>query len=292
MLTIWTGLTIGALWALVASTYNLILASTGILNFAQGALVMFGGIMAFNASSTWGLPFGLGMVFGVVVGFGMGLLSERLSVWPVRWALKGRQSSHVELITTVGFATGLAGVVEVVWGTNPLNVGAPGQNVYLTIFGGRIQPWAIVLIGLSVVVAVGLHLWMTRTRTGLACLAMSEDRDAATARGVNASRLSVGSFMAAGALAGLVGTVMAPSTFAYPSLATTLALSGFVAVAIGGLGEQIGCLLAGLGIGLIDAFSTRYLGASWAEVLVFVVLVLTLLLRPGGIGGRVAVRRV
>jgi branched-chain amino acid transport system permease protein len=292
MTTLWSGLTTGAIYALVASGYNLVLVSSGVLNFAQGAIVMFGGFMGYFATSTLKLPAALAILFGIVIGFGVGLLSELLAVRPLRWATHGRPGGHGELVTTVGFATALTGLAGIIWGFNALPVNFPGANNAIDALGGRLYPLQFAIIGTAVVVGVGLHFWTTRTRWGLASLAVAEDREAASARGINVTFLSLLSFAMAGALGGGVGVLTAPVTFASTDLGNLLALSGFVAIAIGGLGSHLGSTLGGFVIGVAGAFAARYLGASYQDISVFALLLVTLMLRPGGLGSRVQVRNV
>lgn len=293
MTILWSGLTTGAIYALVACGYNLILVSSGVLNFAQGAIVMFGGFMGYVAVSNWGLPGPVAILFGIAIGFGVGLLNELLAIRPLHWATKGRQAvGHTELVTTVGYATVLIGVAGVLWGVNALPVEFPGANTTIEFLGGRLFPLQLAIIGTAVVVGVGLHFWATKTRWGLASLAVAEDRVAASARGINVTFLSLLSFAMAGALAGGVGVLTAPITFATTGLGNALALSGFVAIAIGGLGSQLGSTVGGFFIGLVAAFSARYVGASYEDVAIFVLLLLTLMFRPGGLGSSVRARSV
>ena len=292
MTTLWSGLTTGAIYALVASGYNLVLTSSGVLNFAQGAIVMFGGFMGYVAVATWGLPAPVAILFGLAIGFGVGALNELLAIRPLRWANHGQAEGHTELVTTVGAATVLIGVAGVVWGFNALPVEFPGANNAIDFLGGRLFPLQFVVMGTAIVVGVGLHLWATKTRWGLASLAVAEDRTAASARGINVSSLSLLSFAGAGALASGVGVLTAPITFATTDLGNSLALAGFVALAIGGLGSQLGSTLGGFFVGLVGAFAARYFGASYQDIAVFLLLLLTLMFRPGGLGSSAQARYV
>lgn len=259
--------------------------------------MMAGTYVAYVVTVSAHLAFEWAVIAGIVVGAALGLLCERTAIWPLEWRKRSaaggaKGGQYIELITTVGFAAALGGLAEVVWGVNPVAVRAPGTFTTLHLFGGVILAWQLVLIILGVAAPVGIHLWLRHTRVGLACAAMSEDHVAAITRGINAKKLSKGSFIAAGALAGLAGVIMAPTTYAYASLADSLALTGFVALALGGMGSQIGCLLGGLLVGEVSSFGTRYVSTSYSDVFVFAVLILTLYIRPTGILGKTAARRV
>ncbi|HTA02521.1 MAG TPA: branched-chain amino acid ABC transporter permease [Streptosporangiaceae bacterium] len=281
MTIIWSGLTDGALYALVAMGFNLVLTSSAVLNFAQGALVMLGTFIAYWALVTLKVPIVLAVILGISAGFLMGCVTELVAIRPLS---RGRRwiGTSTELITTVAVATALSGMAAVIWGTQPLAVPFPGENS-ISFLGGEVAPVSLALIGLAIAFGVAIHLWYRHTLTGLACLASAEDRVAAALRGIRVRRLSLGSFGAAGALAGIVGLLAAPVTYSFYSLGDTLALSGFVALALGGLGSQLGCLIGGFLTGVVGALSARYIGGNYQDIATFVLLLLALGIRPGGL---------
>jgi branched-chain amino acid transport system permease protein len=211
----------------------------------------------------------------------MGCVTELVAIRPLS---RGRRwiGTSTELITTVAVATALSGMAAVIWGTQPLAVPFPGENS-ISFLGGEVAPVSLALIGLAIAFGVAIHLWYRHTLTGLACLASAEDRVAAALRGIRVRRLSLGSFGAAGALAGIVGLLAAPVTYSFYSLGDTLALSGFVALALGGLGSQLGCLIGGFLTGVVGALSARYIGGNYQDIATFVLLLLALGIRPGGL---------
>jgi branched-chain amino acid transport system permease protein len=228
------------------------------------------------------IPIVFAIVICAIIGGAIGGLTECVAIWPLtlghRW-----KGTHAELITTVGVATILAGAAGIKWGYNPLLVPFPGSQTTVLLLGGRIPPLGIVLIALAVFTGLGLHLWSQRTRIGMACLAASEDRHAAELRGINVRRLVVGSFVAAGVLAGIVGILTAPLTYSLPTLGNTLTLSGFVALALGGFGSYLGSIIGGLLIGVVASLTARYLGANYQQTIEFALLLFILLVKPGGL---------
>jgi len=285
--TIWSGLTLGAIYVMVALGFMLSLLPSGVFNFAQGAIVAFGTYLSYQ----W-LHDGMGMVpailLNLVIGVGLGLFCELASIRPLRW---GRVVvRHAELVTTVGVSTLLIGITTVVWGVNPLLVPFRGPTKVVHGLGVVAQPVAIIILVASIVLGVLLHLGFQRTRWGQACLAVAEDRAAAGLRGINVNLLSLFAFGAAGGLGTLSAFLIGPLTYATPDVGTTLALGGFVTLAMGG--NFLGSVPGGLIVGLASAFATRYWGASYASLSVLGVLVLTLVARPNGISGRAGVRSV
>jgi branched-chain amino acid transport system permease protein len=186
----------------------------------------------------------------------------------------------------------LTGLFGIIWGNNALSISVFGSSSEVNLFGGLVSPLQIVIVVLSIVVAVGLHFGFHRTRQGLACLALAEDKQAAQIRGINTRRLVLAGFIAGGGIACAVGVLIAPITYAYPDLADTLAIAGFVAVALGGNGHQLGGLAGGLVLGLVSAYSARYLGSNYTNLSILFVLLLTLLVSPTGIGRGVRLRNV
>jgi branched-chain amino acid transport system permease protein len=289
--TIWSGLTLGAVYAIVASGFTLSLLPSGVFNFAQGALVIGGTYLTYLWLHTLGLPELAALPLNAACGAIAGAACELFTVRPLRWG-KSAPGSQSELVTTVGMSTALIGAMGLIWGYDPLQVPFNSATKTLSFLGVRAAPVEIVLVVGAVVIAIALWAWFTLTRTGQACLAVAEDREAATLRGINVSLLSIGAFAAAGALGGIAGIAIGPVTYAIPTLANTLALGGFVAIALGGEGSFLGALLGGLAVGLVSAFATRYIGANYSNLSVFVVLLATLAARPRGLGGVMEARHV
>lgn len=292
-LTVWSGLTLGSIYALVALGFLVTLVPTGVFNFAQGALILGGDYLTYYWFSSLGLSVGPAIVLDAVVGVMLGILCEVVCIRPLRGRSGRREVGSREIVTTVGMATGLVGVMGVLWGQAPLSVPFRGSNsVIHWPLGVVALPVQVIVVVVAVVAAVGLEIWFRATRMGQACLAVSEDRTAAMLRGVNVNLLSVCAFGAAGAMAGLAAYVTGPITYATPAIANTLALGGFVALALGGERSFIGAMFAALIVGVVSSVAAWYLGANYSDPAVLILLLLALGLRPSGVGGRSAVRRV
>jgi branched-chain amino acid transport system permease protein len=276
--TVWTGLSVGAVYALVALGYNIVYLASGALNFANAALIMLGTFVSYWALTTEHLPFAVAVLLAAVVVTAVAVIQERIGIRPV-------SSTEGLLVTTVGAATILSGVAQVIWGSTPLPVPFIGPRDPLTLLGGRLFIDELSLIVAAVVLSAGAWLLQRRTMLGLALLAASEDREASTLRGVDSRRIRLLAFAVSGVLAGAAACLIGPQTLAYPDLGSELALTGFVALALGGFGSVIGGLIGGLAIGLVDAVVASQLGGAYPNIFLLAVLLLVLLARPGGLLG-------
>ncbi|GAA1593875.1 branched-chain amino acid ABC transporter permease [Kribbella hippodromi] len=289
MTTVWAGLATGALYSLVAIGYNVVLLTSGVFNFANAQLVMLSTFVAYFGLHTLGLPVPLAMLAGAVIVAAVAMLLERVAVRPL---LTKGGDGHGTLITTIGFGVLLAGIVKQIWGTDPLRVEPVVPAGAVTVLGGTVQPNDVLLIVLVVATGCGLHWWSRTTRNGLASLSSAENRNAAMLRGINTRRLGIAAFAVAGAVAGLLGVFVATRTYAIASLGDSLSMFGFVAIAIGGAGSQLGGLLGGFVVGLIYSFSARYLGSEFPQIAVFFLFLLILMARPQGLFARNVERAV
>ena len=276
MTLLWSGLASGAVYALVAIGYNIVFISSQTFNFAQAQLVMVGAFVAYFGLVTLHLP---ALVVALMTAASVMLLAgleERLAIRPVA-------DPESQLVTTLGVATLLNGATQLIWGSQALSVPFFGPNGIVSVLGGRVYPVEIALVlaaGLLVVVFVYLS---RRLMVGLALLAMAANREAAMLRGVNVRRLALGTFALSGAVAGLTGMLVGPYTFAEATLGSSLALYGFVALAIGGFGSMGGALVGGAVVGIVGVLSSRYAGAEYSDLYVFAVLLIVLFARPAGL---------
>jgi branched-chain amino acid transport system permease protein len=282
---VWGALALGAIYAIVAIGYNVVFISSKTFNFAQAQLMMVGAFVAYSGLVSWNLPWLVvlliaGAIVAVVAG-----IEERVAIRPVR-------DPHNILVTTLGVSILLDGAAQLIWGTEPLTVPFIGGSKAVTVIGGRVYPVELALIALAIVLVVGIELLSRRTKYGMALLAIAEDREASELRGINVRALALAAFVASGLLGGFVGLFVGPETFAVSTLGASLALKGFVALAIGGFGSFPGALVGGLVVGLVEIWSARFLGGDYVHLMIFGLLVLVLMVRPAGLFVRAKERSV
>lgn len=281
---VYAGLSTGAIYALIAIGYNITLISSGVLNFAFANTLVLGGFVAISTTQA-GLPLPLTLLICAAVCTLTSVIVERAAIrfMPA--------TAHAELITTLGAATVITAVIALIWGSDPLRLSLFDQRP-LDLLGGRVQPVNLILIGLPVLFGVALHLLLKHTRFGLTSRAQATDREATMLRGVDVRWLSVAAFAVAGVFAGLTGPFVMMSTTASPWLAIIFALKGFVALALGGIGSQVGAVTAGFIVGLVESFVALWLGPFYGSYAVFVVFVIVLLVRSRGLFGKRTLRSV
>lgn len=288
MSSLYSGLAVGAVYALVALGYNVVFLASRVFNFAQAQFVTLGTFVAVIVSVQYALPVLLAVPVGAVVGAAAGVLQERLTIRPLRRA--GRDPGHGDLITTIGVAIFIEGLVLVVWGPDARAVPFPAGDRPIPLLGGTVLPAEIALVVLAVVAGLVIAQFLRRTRFGLAALACAEDPEAAGLRGIDVRTLGIAAFAVAGGLAFAVAPVVGAKTLAVYSLGTVVALKSFVALALGGFGSQAGAVVGGFAVGLVEAATVRWLGSEYGLLAVLGLLLAVLLVRPAGIFGSPAGR--
>ena len=280
-----SGLAIGMLFAAVALVYNVMFSTSKVLSVTTGHIAMLGGVFGAWFVATLQLHWLLGLVGAVAVGAAFGALTELLAIRRVL----NRSDEHLWLLSTLALATMVQQGVGLWWGTEP----KPFPRLIPQDFGTGVLDQKFWLpIGVAVLMAVGLELFYRRTMYGKLFLAMSEDAFAARARGVSTDRIRVMSYLLSGALGGLAGFAAGQLTFAYFALGLTLTLNGFIALAVGGLGSNIGALIGGAALGLLNAFASYWLGGEYQQTVAVGLLMLVLLVKPEGLLGSRNVRPV
>jgi branched-chain amino acid transport system permease protein len=281
------GLAVGAVYAIVAIGYNLTFTTSGVLNFATAHSTMVGTFVAAWALTDLGLAVPVVILLCALVGAVLGLIVELTAVAPLKSFRLSRSdgAGHGELVTTVGASTIITGFAFIIWGSDPIKVSLFQEDRRIGLLGSEVRQSDLVVIATAIVLGLALHFWTRRSRLGLASLAQSEDRDAAMLQGINVRFLSASGFVLAGTLGSGVGLVVGAKTLAVVALALVLAIKGFVALTLGGVGSQLGALIGGLSLGIGEVLTARWLGSDYRSLVVFVVFMLVLLLRPQGLLG-------
>ena len=278
------GISIGAVYAIIALGYTMVYGIAKMLNFAHGDIIMVGAYISFCVTNYLGLPAFVSVIAAMAVCTILGILIEKLAYMPLR----GTPSLAV-LITAIGVSYFLQNGAQLIWGSAPKNFASivPLKPIFLA--GGQlvITGEVIVTILASVLIMVGLTLFTTKTKIGKAMRAVSEDRAAAQLMGISVNNTISMTFAIGSALAAIAGVLLCSTV---PTLQpTTGAMPGiraFTAAVFGGIGSIPGAMLGGILLGIIETFSKAYISTQFSDAIVFSVLIIILLVKPAGLLGK------
>jgi branched-chain amino acid transport system permease protein len=281
-----SGLTSGAIYALVALGFALVYNASHVVNFAQGEFVMIGG-MAAAVLVEAGLPLPLSIAISIAGATAVGLLLEKLAIEPARNA-----SVVTLIIITIGASILLRGLATLVWDKKIHRLPAFSGEAPLSLGGATLLPQVLWVLGVSAAAVAALTWFFRRTLAGKAMLAVSHNRLAAELMGISVRRTLAASFALSAALGALAGVLIAPIAFTSWDSGVMLGLKGFAAAMLGGLGSSAGAVLGGLALGLVEAIGAGYLSSAYKDVFAFLIILAALVLLPQGLLGRGAAERV
>ncbi len=282
-----SGLTTGAVYALVALGFCLIYNATRIVNFAQGDFLSLGGLMTYTFLTGAGLPMALAFPGAVVSVALVGALLERLAIRPA----KSRQVM-VLIFITIAASILMRGIFKHLWGKDALALPPLSPEVPLRLLGATFTPQNLWVMGMTLAAIVALMWFFNRTLTGKAMRATAINPSAAALMGIDAHRMTMYSFGLAGGLGALAGVLITPITSLSYEVGVIMGLKGFAAAVLGGYGSFVGAILGGLVLGLIESLTAGLISSVYKDAVAFVVLLLVLFVRPGGLMGRGSGERV
>jgi branched-chain amino acid transport system permease protein len=286
-----SGLSIGAVYALVGVGYNIIFSATHVFNLAQGQILMLGVMFTFLFRQSWGLNTVLAIGLAAIAAGLINVAVDRTCVAPLR------ATSHVfhglgTLVTTIGASIVIVNLAVLHWGVEPRVFnrfwGIRGWDI-----GGVIvtKQQLMMLVG-AVVIILAYQAFVDRTRWGIGLSAMALDSEAAALRGVPVAYGRSLAFFLGGAISGIGGALIGPITAADPNLGYSFGLKGFVAVAIGGFGSATGALAGGIVLGISEAMMVTYGDDTYRIFAGLGLMLVILLVRPQGLMGRISLRHV
>lgn len=281
------GLAVGAVYALIGITYNVMFSASRVFSFTAGMLGMLGGVLGALFINKMGMNAVLAFVLVLACGAALGVITEIVTVRPVLKSIE----QHLYVLSTLAFALMIQQVTAIEYNTEPqpFPVLFPiDPNSWLGIVDQKI--WLPVLA--CIVTVVGLELLYRKTLIGRAFLAIAEDSYAARAMGLPETRLRMASYAIAGVIGALAGFTGAQMLLAFIGNQAILNFYGFVPVALGGMGSNRGAVIGGLALGIFQQAANFLVGGIFASVAVFTVFIVVLLLRPEGLAGAATARRV
>jgi branched-chain amino acid transport system permease protein len=285
-LLISTGIVSGAAYGLIAMGFALIYKSTGVVNFAQGELVMLTAYIAFSLANALHLSFLPLVIVTIPFSMAIGLILERIFIRPMLG-----EPVFAIVMATVGLAVILRGLTIVVWGSEPFNFTAGLSSSVITLAGVPFYPAQLYLVGALALVVFAAWVFLRFSRYGIAMRAVAANETAALLVGIRVSRIHALAWMLSSGIAAIAGLLFAANYKLAPDL-WFQGLKSFPAVILGGMDSVVGAAASGVIIGLIENLSQGYVGEGMREIAGFIVIILVLMIRPFGLFGSREIERV
>ncbi|MCB4204068.1 branched-chain amino acid ABC transporter permease [Deferribacterales bacterium Es71-Z0220] len=284
---LYSGITSGSIYALIAIGFNIIYNTTGIINFAQGEFVMLGGMFIYSLLYMMNVPFIFAFPVALFGAFVLGVLFERVFIRYVK------VKTELNLITiTIAGSIILRGLAMLIWGRDTLLVESfiPAKTIQL--YEGTITSDSVLVIGVSLFISFFLTIFFKKTKYGKAFRACYEDKIAASVCGINVRMVVMFSFGIAAFLGAVAGVAVSPITYVTYNDGVMSGLKGFSAAVMGGLGSFWGGIFGGIILGVSEAFFASVFPSGYKDAMAFLIILLILFFRPQGILGRKKATRV
>jgi branched-chain amino acid transport system permease protein len=292
------GLSLGAVYALIALGYTMVYGILQLINFAHGEVYMLGaylgiivlGLLTYLGLTAYSLPLSLLLTVSISMAFcaAYGSVIERVAYRPLRNA-----SKLAPLISAVGMSIILQNFVMLAQGKEYKNLPPMLPSEGFTILGANVSPVQIYILTASILIMVGLHFFVARTRLGKAMRATSQDRVMAGLVGININQVISITFMIGSALAAVAGVMVTLYYGVVHFFMGYLAgIKAFTAAVLGGIGSIPGAMLGGFMLGLIENFGASYISSVYKDAFAFLVLIITLIIRPAGLLGQKSIDKV
>jgi branched-chain amino acid transport system permease protein len=274
------GIQRGSIYALVAMGFNIIYNATGVINFAQGEFVVLGGLLMVTLT----MKLELSMPFSFLITTGgvtlVGILMERLTINPVK-----NPSVLRLIIITIAVSIILKGMAMTIWGKHSHFMRHFTSSEPIEILGATILPQTLWIIGILLVIVILFFCFFKFTMTGKSIRACAINRDAARLAGINDRRMVMLSFAMSAAIGAIAGMIITPIIQMDYGRGALLGLKGFGAAVVGGLGNSLGAVVAGIFIGVLEALAGGYISSHYMDAAALFVMLLVLFVKPGGILG-------
>jgi len=283
---LFSGLTNGAIYAVIALGFTMLYNATGLINFAQGEFVMLGALSMITLWKGFQLPLPAAFLLSVAVVSLVGLLLERLAIRTVR-----KPHPIVLVIITIGASILLRGLAMLVWGKDAHSAPSFSRHAPFEIAGATLLPQSLWILAVVLVIVIGLQLFHRRTLTGKAMEACAISKRAASLLGIPSERMVLLAFALSAGMGSIGGVLIAPITMSSYDMGMMLGLKGFCAAMLGGLGSSWGAVLGGMLLGILEAMAVGFFSSDLRDAIAFFLLLVILYARPSGLLGVKAVHR-
>jgi branched-chain amino acid transport system permease protein len=277
-----SGIGIGCVYGLIGIGFCVIYNASGIVNFAQGAFVMLGGIVTYTAMNSWGLPLPLAAVTAIILVACAGVVIERLVVRPL-WDRDA--TMFVMILATLAAQIVIERMTLIAVGDQPKTLPVFTDRPPLRLLGIAVSYQFLWIVGTSLAVIALLGVFFKSTKTGKAMRACAINREAAALQGIPVSRMLALAFALSAGLGALAGILITPTQYTAFNVGVPFAISGFIAAIVGGFGRPFGAFAGGILLGVAQALAIVFVGAAAKNIAALSVLLVFLFARPTGILG-------
>ncbi|MCL2579625.1 MAG: branched-chain amino acid ABC transporter permease [Oscillospiraceae bacterium] len=280
MILLITGLALGCIYGLVALGYSLIYKASGLMSLMQGDIMTLGAYLGLTFYAFMGIPFALSLVLTIAVAFLFGILMEKGIIRTL--TRRGVGVAYI-VLATIAISYIIQNGVNLIWGNIPLSFPSVFAVNTVRVAGVNIQPEVLVAVGVSLLLMIALHFFMTKTRVGTSMRAAAMDSKAAEACGIDTS-LSTGiTWGLSAGIAAVGGMLIGPMYGVFSLLGAQLGRKGFAGAVIGGFGNMYGAMVGGIALGLLENFVAGYISSQFRDLVAYMVLLLFLFIKPTGI---------
>jgi branched-chain amino acid transport system permease protein len=282
------GLALGSIYALIALGYTMVYGIIALINFAYGEIYMFGAFAGLTLAASYNMNVYVALLGAILFTMVLGVLIERIAYKPLR-----RSSRLSALLSAIGVSIFLSTLMVLLKGPSTQGFPKLFENRVFELGGFQITIYQIIIIGVSGLLMLGLQLFVKYTKIGRAMRATAQDGDAASLMGVNIDRVVAITFAIGSGLAGAAG-VLAGVYFnaVEPYMGLMAGLKAFAAAVLGGIGSIPGAMVGGLVIGMTEIMGVTFKLSEYKDAFAFAILILVLLVKPSGILGRKANKKV
>ena len=282
-----SGLSTGAIYALIGIGFSIIYNATGIINFAQGEFVMLGGLLTLSCLQLLKLPLWAAIPCAVAASTAVGILFERLAIRPLR------QPTPINLvIITIGGSILIRGLAMLVWGKDTHAIQSFSGDTPIAMRGATILPQHLWIFAITLIIIFINKVYFYHTISGKAMRACSYNRRAAGLVGIDVRRMVLFSFIISSAMGAIAGIIVAPLTMTAYDVGVMLGLKGFCAAIIGGMSSGVSTVIGGLLLGVLESLGAGLISSGYKDAIAFIILLLILFIRPQGLFGKADSERV
>lgn len=273
-----TGISHGCLYGIVALGFVLIYKATEMVNFAQGDVMMIGAFVAFTMASIFNLPYVLVVIFTIAIMAAFGWLLERTIIRPMIG-----EPPFALLMLTIGLGFVLRALAGLIWGQDEKEFNTPYSIDPLRLGEISLDYEQLVVVGVTLLLCIGLWLFLRYTRFGVAMQAASQNQLAAAYVGIPVKRVVSTTWCLSAAIAAIAALLVAPLQLIFPGIGFVVGIKAFVAAIVGGFGSLAGALIGGICIGIVEQFVGYIFAGAYGETSVYILLLLMLFIRPQGL---------